>query len=134
MKVSIQRLLSSAERSRHVYHTALGHCHQFIAMHEPLGGGEGGGCSCAASWGQQGKRILCSPTGFLAVHKEDSWSTQSSAALRPFPTVVLACHSSVLPPLLALHPSPFLPVLGFSSCSVLGRSPSGNLDNSPDQT
>lgn len=42
MKVSIQHLLSSAERSRHVYHTALGHCHQFIAMHEPLGGGEGG--------------------------------------------------------------------------------------------
>lgn len=87
-------------------------------------GAHGGICSCAASWEQQGKRILCSPRSFLAVRKGDSGSTRG-VALHPFPITVLACHSSVLPPLLTLHLGPFLPILpwAFPAAQCLAGAP-----------
>lgn len=124
MKDSIQHPLFSAENSLQSAADILIVQHWDAATSSLLCTAHGGICSCAASWEQQGKRILCGPRSFLAVRKGDSGSTRG-AALHPFPITVLARHSSVLPPLLTLHLGPFLPILpwAFPAAQCLAGAP-----------
>lgn len=124
MKDSIQHPLFSAENSLQSAADILIVQHWDAATSSLLCTPHGGICSCAASWEQQGKRILCGPRSFLAVRKGDSGSTRG-AALHPFPITVLARHSSVLPPLLTLHLGPFLPILpwAFPAAQCLAGAP-----------